>query len=293
MGLLEKIQNMFADKRTDLAERFEIVREAVHGTMSNFHMAIDRRNKRTVGLKILDTEKAIAFESRFKGLKKPWEGIIALKLKHPRIVETYEADRAKDGRQFIVMEFIDGTGLNVLINNRDPVIAGNRHLLVKQMAESIDAVHKANFIHRDVCPRNFIVSPDGRSLKLIDFGLTLPAEPSYMLPGNRTGTPLYLAPEIVRRKPTDQRVDIFAYGVTCYQLCCDEFPWPSGDTTGRGALQHDNLAPIPILKKRPALNPVLAKTIMQCIMPEPDSRPANMEAVLRALKNLPDEEAKA
>ena len=50
MGLLEKIQNMFADKRTDLNERFEIVREAVHGTMSNFHMAIDRRDKRTIGL---------------------------------------------------------------------------------------------------------------------------------------------------------------------------------------------------------------------------------------------------
>jgi len=289
MGLLDKIQNMFADKRTDLAERFEIVREAVHGTMSNFHMAIDRRNKKTVGLKILDTEKAAAFEARFKGLKKPWEGVIALKLKHPRIVETYEADRAKDGRQFIVMEFIDGTGLNVLINNRDPVISGHRHLLVKQMAEAIGVVHDAGFIHRDVCPRNFIVSPDGTSLKLIDFGLTLPAEPPYMLPGNRTGTPLYLAPEIVRRKNTDQRVDIFAYGVTCYQLCTDEFPWPSSDTTGRGALQHDNLAPIPILQKRPSLNPILAKAIMQCILPDPDARPPNMEMVLKALRNLPDE----
>src|SRR4051812_38619703 len=292
MGLLDKIQNMFADHRTDLNERFEIVREAVHGTMSNFHMAIDRRDKRTIGLKILDSEKTGAFEARFKGLKKPWEGVIALKLKHPRIVETYEADRAKDGRQFIVMEFIEGTGLNVLINSRDPIIAGNRHLLIKQRAEAIDAVHKAGFIPRDVCPRNFIVSPDGRSLKLIDFGLTPPAEPPYMQPGNRTGTPLYLAPEIVRRKSTDQRVDIFAFGVTCYQLCTDEFPWPSSDTTGRGALQHDNLAPIPILTKRPSINSALAKTIMQCMAPDPNGRPANMEAVLRSLKMVPDEEDK-
>src|SRR5205085_5797314 len=98
MGLLDKIQNLFTDKRTDLDERFEIVREAVHGTMSNFHMAIDRRDNRTIGLKILDSEKTAAFEARFKGLKKPWEGQIALRLKHPRIVETYEASRAKDGR---------------------------------------------------------------------------------------------------------------------------------------------------------------------------------------------------
>lgn len=290
MGLLDKIQNMFADKRTDLAERFEIVREAVHGTMSNFHMAIDRRDKRTIGLKILDREKTAAFEARFKGLKKPWEGLIALQLKHPRIVETYEADRAKDGRQFIVMEFIEGTGLNVLLNNRNKVIEGKRHILIKQMAEAIDAVHKANFIHRDVCPRNFIASPDSTSLKLIDFGLTLPAEAPYMLPGNRTGTPLYLAPEIVRRKNTDQRVDIFALGVTCYQLCTYEFPWPSSDTTGRGALQHDNVAPVPILKKRPNLNPVLAKAIMQCMMPDPNARPADMEGVLKILRMVPDEE---
>ena len=292
MGILDKFQNLFADKRTDLNERFEIVREAVHGTMSNFHMAIDRRNNKTIGLKILDTEKTSAFESRFKGLKKPWEGAIALQLKHPRIVETYEAERSKDGRQFIVMEFIDGTGLNVLLNNRDPIINGKRHILIKQMAEAINAVHKAGFIHRDVCPRNFIASPDATSLKLIDFGLTLPAEPPYMLPGNRTGTPLYLAPEIVRRKNTDQRVDIFAFGVTCYQLCTYEFPWPSTDTTGRGALQHDNVAPIPILQKKPNLNQVLARTIMQCMSADPNSRAADMEAVLRSLRMVPDEEEK-
>lgn len=290
MSLLEKFQNLFVDKRTDLNERFEIVREAVHGTMSNFHMAIDRRENRIIGLKILDTEKTAAFEARFKGLKKPWEGAIALKLKHPRIVETYEADRAKDGRQFIVMEYIEGTGLNVLLNSRDRIVEGKRHVLIKQMAEAIEAVHKAGFIHRDVCPRNFIASPDSMSLKLIDFGLTLPAEPPYMLPGNRTGTPLYLAPEIVRRKNTDQRVDIFALGVTCYQLCTYEFPWPSSDTTGRGALQHDNVAPVPILQKRPKLNPILARTIMQCMSADPNNRPADMEGVLRNLRMVPDQE---
>lgn len=292
MNFLAKLQDMFADKRVDLATRFKIVREAVHGTMSNFHMAIDRSNDKTVGLKILDTEKAAAFEARFKGLKKPWEGEIAAKLKHPRICETYEFGKAKDGRQFIVMEFIEGSGLNIMINNRDPALTGKKHLLIQQMAEAIDAVHKANFIHRDVCPRNFICSADGKSLKLIDFGLTLPAEPPYMLPGNRTGTPLYLAPEIVRRRPTDQRVDIFAFGVTCYQLCTFEFPWPSSDTTGRGALQHDNLAPIPILKLYPKLNSTLARVIMQCISAEPDNRPASMEVVCKSLKNVTSDEEK-
>ena len=72
-----------------------------------------------------------------------------------------------------------------------------------------------------------------------------------MLPGNRTGTPLYMAPEIVRRKPTDLRVDIFSLGVTAYQMWTFDFPWPSTDPTGKGALHHDSREPTPITKLGP------------------------------------------
>ena len=99
MGLLDKIQNMFADKRTDLAERFEIVREAVHGTMSNFPMAIDRHDKRTIGLTILDSETTAVFEARFQGLAKPWEGQIAIQLQHQRSGEQTGATPAPDRPQ--------------------------------------------------------------------------------------------------------------------------------------------------------------------------------------------------
>ena len=289
-NFFQKFTDLFKDNRVDVIERFRIVREAIHGTMSNFHMAIDRSNNHTVGLKILDPEKTAAFEARFKGLNKPGEGKIAQQMKHPRIVETLEVGATKDGRQYIVMEYVDGVGLNVMINNRDPLLEGKRHILIKQMAEAIDAVHKAGFIHRDICPRNFIASPDATSLTLIDFGLTIPAEREYMLPGNRTGTPLFLAPEIVRRRQTDQRVDIFAFGVSAYQLCLFEFPWPSSDNTGRAALQHDTHPPRPILQAYPKLHPTLAKTIMQCLSADPDNRPATAELIVTQLRNVTSDE---
>lgn len=285
-SFLSTFADIFKDRRVDVGERFQLVREAVYGTMSNFHMAIDRTTGKTVGLKLCDKEKTAAFEGRFKGLKKPSEGKIALQLKHPNIVETYETGMTKDGRPYIVMEFVDGAGLNTLILNRDAILDGKRHLLFRQMAEAIEGVHKAGFIHRDICPRNFIVSNDGKSLKLIDFGLTLPDEPAYRQPGNRTGTPLYLAPEIVRRKQTDQRVDIFAFGVTCYQLCTGDFPWPGTDVTGTGALSHDTTPPEPILKKVPKLNQTLAKVIMQCIQADANNRPQTVEAILKQLKTV-------
>jgi serine/threonine-protein kinase len=294
MNFLAQLGSLLGRNRVDLTSRFEILTEAVSGTMSNFHRAVDRKRDKIVGLKILDPEKTAAFESRFKLLKKPSEGEIALQLKHPRIVETYETGTLTDGRKFIVMEFIDGTGLNSLIKMESKVLDGNRALLILQMAEAVDAVHKAGFIHRDVCPRNFIVAPDGKSLKLIDFGLTLPDKPAFRQPGNRTGTPLYLAPEIVRRRQTDQRVDIFAFGVSCYQLCAGDFPWPATDVTGTGALAHDTSPPEPILRKAPRLNQTLAKVIMQCIQADPNARPQSMEAVLKQLRTVTgDEEPQA
>ncbi|WP_425615697.1 serine/threonine protein kinase [Anatilimnocola sp. NA78] len=285
-SFFDSLRGIFADKRTDIGERFQILREAISGTMSNFHMALDHTTNKTVGLKILDTEKTAAFESRFKGLNKPSEGKIAAQMKHPRIVETIEYGTAKDGRQYILMEFVSGSGMNALLKQGEPKLTGHHHELIREMAEAIDAVHKAGFIHRDICPRNFIVAPECDSLKLIDFGLTVPNQREYWLPGNRTGTPLYMAPEIVRRKPTDQRVDIFSFGVTAYQLCTNEFPWPSGDTTGKGALQHDAKPPQEILELVPNLNKTLARVIMQCINADPNQRPASMELVVKMLKTV-------
>jgi eukaryotic-like serine/threonine-protein kinase len=287
---LQKLGDIFKDRRIDVAERFELLREAVSGTMSNFHMARDRKTGQVVGLKILDMEKNALFEARFKGLKKPSEGQIALQLKHPRIVETYETGMTKDGKQYIVMEFVTGQGLHTVIKNRDPVLNGKRLMFFRQMAEAIAAVHKAGFIHRDVCPRNFILQEDGSSLKLIDFGLSLPIQREYMLPGNRTGTPLYMAPEIVRRKPTDQRVDLFSLGVSVYQMWTFDFPWPSSDPTGTGALQHDSRDPTPVTELVPSINPIAAKAIMQCISADANRRPESAEALLKQLRSAEGDE---
>jgi serine/threonine-protein kinase len=286
-----KLQSFFnTDSKVDVSARFELLRDAISGTMSSFHLARDIKLNKQVGLKFLDPEKTAAFESRFKGLKKPSEGQIGMSLKHPRIVETYEFGYTTTGLQYIVMEYVHGTGMNVLIPMKDPILNGNRLTLIRQMLEAIDAVHKAGYIHRDICPRNFIVLPDGQSLKLIDFGLTVPATPVFMQPGNRTGTPLYMAPEIVRRRPTDQRVDIFAFGVTAFYLLAGEHPWPSGDTTGKAALQHDTQQPALLTDLRPKVNKTLAKVIQQCMAANPNDRPQNAEAVLKAIRSVTGED---
>jgi len=195
MGLFDRFQSMFQSDRVNIRDRFQIMRKAVSGTMAKFYMARDLRDDRVVGLKIADHEKVTFFESRFKGLGKPSEGEIAISLQHPLVVHTSEYGMTTDDVQYIVMEFVKGPGLHEVLKNRDEVVEGHRLRLVRQTAEALNYVHAQDFIHRDVCPRNFIYESETGDLKLIDFGLTLPARTEFMQPGNRTGTPLYMAPE--------------------------------------------------------------------------------------------------
>jgi serine/threonine-protein kinase len=290
VGITKFFKSFLDGGKVDIASRYEILREAVSGTMSNFHMARDRQTDNIVGLKILDKAKTDALEARFKGLKKPTEGEIATTFKHPRIVQTYSHGFTTNNEQFLVMEFLDGPGLNSLVIGRSKLLDGNRLTLARQAAEAIEAVHEAGYIHRDVCPRNFVCSKDATSLKLIDFGLTLPAEKEFMQPGNRTGTPNYMAPEVVRRKATDKRLDIFAFGVSVYEIFAFELPWQRGDT-GQAAMTHGMSSPPPLRKYYPKINPTLESAIHKCMEAEPDLRFQSISQFLKATARLKHEDA--
>ncbi len=296
MGLFDKLKGMMgggggAKRRVcDIESRFERLRSAVSGTMSDFIVARDRENDQIVGVKLCDLEKVNFFESRFKGINKPSEGEIATAMHHKYVVETLEYGLSTKGAPYLVMEFIDGPGLQSLIHNRDAEVLGTKRLqLMKQMAEALHYVHSSGYIHRDICPRNFICKADLSLIKLIDFGLTVPATKEFMAPGNRTGTPLYMAPEVVRRRATDQRVDIFSFGVTCYQLFTFEHPWPGSETSGLAALNHDTSNATDIFKYRPDLNKQLGALIMQSIKAKPEERPPSMEQFQKLLRQIPSE----
>ena len=289
MGLLDKLFGKSEDnKRADIELRFERIRSAISGTMSNFFVAKDRfNNNEVVGVKLCEIEKVEFFESRFKGLNKPSEGQIAMGMIHPNIAKTLEYGISTKGQPYLVMEYVDGPGLQVLIQERsEEKLKGRRLSMILQMAEALNYVHHREFIHRDICPRNFMCTSDLETVKLIDFGLTLPATKAFMVPGNRTGTPLYMATEIVRRRATDQRVDIFSFGVTCFHLITLDLPWQISDTSGKAALRHDTFPPQEILELRPDLDKSLAGAIMAAIKPIPDERTPDMDTFLRQIRGV-------
>jgi len=291
LGLFDSIKSAFASSgsgRIDVGSRFVRQRTAATGTMAHFFVAKDlQHDNRIVGVKILDLEKVKLFEGRFKGLGKPSEGEIAMMMQHPKVVKTFEHGISEKGQPVLIMEYIAGPSMqNIIVKKQEHHVTGKRIHLIRDMAEALQYVHSKGFIHRDICPRNFICLPETAGAKLIDFGLTVPATPPFMAPGNRTGTPLYMSPEIVRRRTTDKRVDIFSLGVTCYCLCSFQHPWQGEIVSGRAALQHDTAKPKELSEVVPNIDPRLARAIMQALHPKVDERTKTIEQFLTAIRNV-------
>jgi serine/threonine-protein kinase len=292
MSLLSSFKSIFKGSgRVDIGQRFELLKEAISGTMSKFYMARDRTNDRIVGLKVLDLEKTQALEQRFRGLDKPCEGAIALQLVHPRIVQTFEHGITTKGEQFLVMEYLDGPGLNSLLVVNSPLLHGKRITIIRESAEALAEVHRMKFIHRDICPRNIVVSRDGGDAKLIDFGLTVPDTPAFRQPGVRTGTPNYMAPEVVRRRPTNNLIDVFSFGVMAFEILTNDLPWPRG-ASGLDAMKHGITEPADIRRLRPKIDERLARAVMACLEPDPMQRLDSMPRFLAQIKEVEHEDEK-
>lgn len=269
MGLFDTLFKKGAP-RTDLKKRFDLIGKVGRGTMSEVWKARDLKSGRVVAVKILDREQTEKLEARFKGLKKPTEGEVAVGLDHPNVVKTLEHGRTTDGRQFLVMEFVEGYLLTYYVDAQDAVMKANRLRFMADLGSAIDYLHGKGFIHRDLCPKNVVVTDD-LQIKLIDFGLVVPDTPEFRRPGNRTGTANYMAPELIRRQPTDRRIDVFSYAVTCFEMCTRKLPWEKA-TSLEAIMQHLNSPPADIRPLAPGLDEEVAATIMRGLEVDPGRR---------------------
>ncbi|MEI7686939.1 MAG: serine/threonine-protein kinase [Planctomycetota bacterium] len=289
MGLLDSFKKLFAPASKlpviNVEKRFELLGRTGQGSMSKVYRARDRNTGRMVCLKLLDAEKTAKFEARFAGLNKPSEGEICTMLKHPNIVKTLEYGMTTAKDPYLVMEFVDGVGLNFLIENKSPKLEGHRVDYMAQLAGGIEALHRLGFLHRDVCPRNVMVTNDG-VIKIIDLGLAIPYKPEFCKPGNRTGTTNYLAPELIKRQTTDHRVDMFALGVTAYEVFTGTTPWEKAASL-QMLLSHMNSPARDPREIRKDLDAATVKFLTKAVEREPARRFQNPAEFREALRKLP------
>ncbi len=266
----------------ELSRRYNLIGRVGQGSMSKVWRAEDPMTGQSIAVKVLDKEKTIRYEARFKGLHKPSEADIALSLKHPNIVGTLEVGQTTENETFLIMPFVEGCGLGLLVDLQNDRMRRYRTRYMIEIGDALAYFHKQDWIHRDICPRNIMVTEDDH-IKLIDFGLTVPNTPDFRKPGNRTGTANYMAPELIKRQPTDQRIDVFSYAVTCFEMYAKRHPWDAAMTID-AVMQHINKPPVPILDLCPRMDQQIAEIIMKGLEANPGERWQNIDEMVAELR---------
>lgn len=257
-------------EKVDVAKRYQLHTRVGQGSMSKVWKATDPANNDLVAVKVIDKAKLARLDQRFVGMNKPTEGQIAVVLNHPNVVKTHSHGITTEDEQFLIMEYVEGVSMSYLVETQNDRMRENCIWYCIQLGEGLNYLHANDWIHRDLCPRNIVVTSDD-IVKIIDFGLMVPFTPEFCKPGNRTGTANYMAPELIMRQPTDQRIDIFSYAVTCFEMYAGQLPWPSADTL-ENVLQHINNPPEDIFKLTDDLDQQIGDAIMKGLEKRPDDR---------------------
>jgi serine/threonine-protein kinase len=272
--------------RVNLQRRFSIVADtSSQGSMSRVYKAVDHETGRTVCLKVQHREKNSAAAARASREEaRPPEGEIATRVHHPNVVRTFEYGETTDREHYLVMEYIDGVSFQYVHDTKTGRTAEKVEWLA-QAAEALAAVHAAGVIHHDVNPRNFLLNRDYR-VKLIDFGLAVPNTPAFRGPGNRTGTLQYMAPELIRREPIDERIDVFSFGVLAFELLTGRLPYDCSNSTTM-LLQRINTEPLDPARVKPKLSDELCDVLRKLTARKRDDRRPSLADLADTLRSIP------
>jgi serine/threonine-protein kinase len=250
------------------------------GGMGAVYRGRDPELDRAVAIKLM-LHASTDFVARFKR-----EAQSIARLSHANIVQVFDFGVDSDGNPYFVMELIDGTPLDEISRNRGPLPALEAVKLAKQAAAGLAAAHRAGIVHRDVKPSNLIV--DGRGhLKLVDFGIARITEAGAQLTNAAAlmGTPGYMAPEQAGGRKVDSRADIYALGMTLFELLAGHPAFSADDPIALVVMNMQQ--PLPDLRQhRPDLPEELVALVEMMAAKDPDARLQSADAVAAALDDI-------
>lgn len=269
-----------------IAERYEILERIGSGGMSDVYKAKCHKLNRYVAIKVLKPEYSEdkTFVSKFKA-----EAQAAAGLMHANIVNVYDVGE-ENGIYYIVMELVEGITLKKYIEKKGVLGVREAVSIAIQVAQGIDAAHKHNIVHRDIKPQNIIISKEGK-VKVTDFGIARAA--SYnTINSSVMGSVHYISPEQARGGYSDEKSDIYSFGITLYEMLTGRVPF-EGDTTVAIALQHIQDEIVSPRQYVPEIPVSVEKIVLKCTQKRTERRYQNMTDLIADLKRslvTPDED---
>jgi serine/threonine-protein kinase len=253
---------------TMIAGRYRLVSPLGRGGMGVVYRAEDTELGQTIALKFLGPKLQEKPES-IDLLRR--EVRIARQITHPNVVRIFDLGTS-DGETFISMEFVAGEDLQSLVRRVGP-LPGNKVLqIARQLAAGLAAAHEAGVLHRDLKPANVMIDGAG-NVRILDFGIAAPLDDEQAL-RRLSGTPGFLAPELLAGQKPSQQSDLFAWGMVVYFAAAGRMP-AADDLRGAGDRSDRNWLP--------GVSDDLAACVESCLQSNPALRPKTARSVWSSL----------
>ncbi|GAA5338053.1 protein kinase domain-containing protein [Thermus antranikianii] len=274
-----------------LEKQYEILEKVGVGGMATVYKAKDKKTGRLVALKV-PQERFLGdprFVRRFHR-----EAEVLAKMDHPNIVKVYDHGQV-DGVHFIAMEYLEGEGLDKLIEERRLSLRQAAAILAR-VADALKHIHAQGIVHRDIKPGNIMVlkgalredGVDPRGVRLMDFGIAAGKVLTRLtITGARIGTPVYMSPEQAKGQKLDHRSDIYSLGIVLYEALTGQPPFTGGYET----VIHQQIFQVPTPPKQlnPQIPQVLSDLVLKMLEKDPAKRPS-LDEVIRGLSGSWEEE---
>ena len=255
--------------------RYKLISKVGQGGMGVVYRAEDTVLNRMVAYKVLppsvrDNPKVL--ENFVQ------EARVAAAINHPNIVTIY--DTGSEGVEpYIVMEFIDGTTVKEMLEEKSPLSIKDQLDISKQMCQGLEFAHSKNVIHRDIKPANVMLNKEGM-VKIMDFGLAKILSSAALEGTGIQGTPLYMSPEQIEGKRVDHRTDLYSFGCTIYRMATGRPPFTDGDVYHH----HMHTPPVPPKSLQPELPESMNRIILKCLAKKVDNRYQRAKEILADLE---------
>lgn len=262
-------------------EGYSIVRRLPRGGMTDLFLALDENRNRYVIRCLRDP-----YSRRWKWRRSFFKAAeVMTKLQHPNIVRIYDAN-FREKQPYMVLEYIEAPNLRALLLNRSELLTRNSLKLLRQLAEALYYVHSMGYLHLDFKPDNILVTEEPHAV-LIDFDLVVKTKPRGRHLRSARGTPFYMPPEALAHNRVNEQTDIYAFGVTAYEMYTFHKPFEADTVEAAHSAQTDRASiPRPMSSWQAGISKHIESLVLKCLAKSPKARYPSMSSVLKDLSAL-------